>query len=172
MKLTAIVCTAVVSAGLTIVSVPAHADGDHPLPPHNVLRAMAAGIDDTVPPPSSMRTAPGKLRKPPAVIKAVVVPLYWEADPPAGDAFTTQSLTDLMGRVGTWFHTVSRGRQTMTSTVLPWQKISFNPCGALSAAAKAAIAKVTASGRSMSSFNRLVVMDPQCNANTSLGQTL
>ncbi len=170
MKLTAIVCTAVVSAGLAIASVPAQADGDHPSPPRNVLRAMAAGIDDTVPPPSSMRTAPGELRKPPAVIKAVVVPMYWEAEPPTQAGYTLDDITRVMGETAAFYAKVSRGRQTMTSTVLPWQKVASDPCDSLSGSASAAMAKVGGAGFSMSSFNRLVVMIPQCESSSSMGQ--
>ena len=170
MKITTTLSTIAVALAVAIPGLPAQAKPSDPPIPRKVLRNMQAGHDDTVPPPGSYRLNPGTLRKPPAVTKAVVVPLYWEAEPPSDPEMSQEALNTLMGRVANWFSATSRGRHSMTYTVLPWQKINFNPCDALRPASKAAMAKVIASGRSMRSFNRLIVMDPQCNAESSWGE--
>ena len=140
------------------------------LPPES--RATKVLIDDMVVARESMapdvrsdvRALP-RLR-PEKRIKIIVLRSYSRGRPPAHP--TKPELTTLMKKVGNFFQASSRGKQKFRFSISKWVKLPKMSCNML--LRREPLAAARRAGYNLRKYNRLMVMQPQCDGFASYGE--
>lgn len=150
------------------LSASAPATSPDAVPRSRSLRRLA---DDTVAPVRVPGWAGSQRAAVPKRAKVMVARMYVGSSTPKSP--TTTVMKDLMADVADWFQTTSRGRHQVRGTVTRWLKVKGSRarfCADYAGTAATTVKKLRASGYSLTSFNRLMIVMPQCQGYNSLGE--
>jgi hypothetical protein len=105
-------------------------------------------------------------RSVPAKVKVLVIRVHWNGAPPKFPS--TSQMRGLMKKTAVWFARVSRGHHHVSSKVTPWLRISggASNCDQTNANTKHAVEAARRHGFDMAAFNRFMIVEPQCDADS------